>query len=297
MKKVLGILLGIIIVFLFTYYRVLDEPIKIGINNEENSQFIRVAKKLGYLDKTDFKIVEYKTRSDNIEAFYTGRLDVVYSSIFDTVFFHGKGEPGKIFLVTSSSSKTRALLLKNDIEILKHMNIAMEADTDEFIELMDYLEKYEIEREEVKIHFFTQREAREHFLSERVDGMYFYKPFSEEVLEKGRILEDSTSVEQLEEVLVANTKALKWHRRKLKKLVKAWYSVLYVKYNEPDKYYRILKDLGYKVEHEYDQDYHLTHDNKKFLEAGEIEKKLEYEISEINPGIDPKALYTEVIIK
>ena len=204
---------------------------------------------------------------------------------------------GKIFLVTSSSSKTRALLLKNDIEVLKHMNIAMEADTDEFIELMDYLEKYEIEREEVKIHFSTQREAREHFLNERVDGMYFYKPFSKDVLERGRILEDSISIEQLEEVLVANTKTLKWHRRKLKKLVAAWYSVLYIKYNEPDKYYRILKDLGYEIEYEYRQDYHLTHDNKKFLEDGEIEKKLEYEISEINPGIDAKALYTEVIIK
>lgn len=297
MKKVLGVLLGILIVFLFTYYNVLDEPIKIGISNEENSQFIRIAKKLGYLDEGDFKIIEYKNRSDNVEAFYTGRLDVVYSSIFDTVFFHGKGEPGKIFLVTSSSSKTRALLLKKDIEVLKHMNIAMEADTDEFIELMEYLEKYEIKREEVKIHFSTQKEAREHFLNKRVDGMYFYKPFSEEVLEKGRILEDSINIEQLEEVLVANSKALKWHRRKLKKLVKAWYSVLFIKYNEPDIYYEELKGLGYEVEYEYGQDYHLTHDNKKFLRDGEIEKKLEYEISDINPGINPKDLYTEVIIK
>lgn len=297
MKKVLGILLGILIVFLYTYYSVLDEPIKIGIDNQENSQFIRIAKKLGYLTEEDFKIIEYKTRSDNVEAFYTGRLDVVYSSIFDTVFFHGKGEEGKIFLVTSSSSKTRALLLKNDIEILKHMNIAMESDTDEFIELMEYLKKHEIERGEVKIHFSTQKEAREYFLNEKIDGMYFYKPFSSEVLKKGRILEDSESLEKSEEVLVANIKALKWHKRKLKKLVDAWYTVLYMKYNEPDRYYKELEGLGYKLEYEYGQSYHFTHDNKKFLEDGKIEEKLEYEISEINPGINPKDLYTEVIIK
>jgi len=96
MKRIL--LLILVSAGLLTGCIIYREPVTIGIDDHENAMLFIVAKELGYLDDR-FKVVEFESKGDSVEAFYLGRLDVVYSTLFDSLYFYGKGDRGEIFLI------------------------------------------------------------------------------------------------------------------------------------------------------------------------------------------------------
>lgn len=286
----------VILMLISTGCNILDEPIRIGIDSQENAQFIKVAKELGYLDDS-FEVVEYKNRGDNVESFYMGRTDVVYSSVFDSIFFHDKGEAGQIFLLTSTSKKTRALFVRNRTSSLRGKTIAMEADTDEYMELMEYLETLNLKSKDINIVFREQEEATKEFYRGEVDALYFYKPFDNDLFEKGGIIEASESIEKLNEVFVANKKTIRRSKKRLKKIIDAWYRVLYIKLNEPERYLELLKDIGIDSSHKYRQNYFFREDNQMMLNGKKIEKVLNKEMKNMNINVEAGQLYTGEIVK
>lgn len=290
------IFLLVLLLFIFTGCHFLSDPLRIGIDSQENSQFMKIARHLDYIDDS-FEIVEYKNRGDNIEAFYMGRTDVVYSSLFDSIFFHKKGEKCRIFLMTSTSKKTRALFVGDNTTDLRGKTIAMEADTDEYLELLEYLEKLNLEEKDVKIIFKKKNTAIQEFHKGKVDALYFYKPLDSELLEKGRILEGSESIENLNEVFASHEKNIKKEKKRLKKIVEAWYKVLYIKLNEPEKYLELLNEVNFEVSEEYKQNYLFRDDNERLLKGKEIEGPLNRQIKELNIDIPVGELYTGEIIK
>jgi len=293
MKKIFSF---VILMFISIGCNILDNPIRVGVDSQENSQFMKIAKELGYLDDS-FEVVEYKNRGDNVESFYMGRTDVVYSSVFDSIFFYDKGEAGQIFLLTSTSKKTRALFVRDKTSNLRGKTIAMEADTDEYMELLEYLETLNLKRKDVNIVFREQKEATEEFYKGEVDALYFYKPFDEDLFEKGRIIEASESIEELDEVFVANKKTIRRNKRKLKIIIDAWYKVLYIKLNEPERYLELLKDIDFNASDKYRQNYFFREDNQKMLSGKKIEEVLNKKIKNMNLKIEVGELYTGEVVK
>ena len=296
MKRNIRFIICLLFISLLAGCRFFNDPIRIGVDNQENAQFFKIAKNLGYLDDS-FEIVEYKNRGDNVESFYMNRVDIVYSSVFDSIYFNQRGEDGKIFLMTSNSKKIRALLVNNIMKDLKGKTIAMEADTDEYIEFTKYIETLGLKKKDVDIVFATKKKASELFINEEIDGMYYYKPFYNSTLQVGKIVEGSESLESLEEVLVVNKKILQKRKRELKKIVEAWYSILSIKVMQPEKHIKFLGNIGHEINEEYQQNYYLRADNKRLLVGKEIEKLLNEEAEELNIEIKAAELYTDEIIK
>ncbi len=284
-----GILAGCI------FYR---EPVTIGIDNHENAMLFIVAKELGYLDER-FKIIEFESKGDSVEAFYLGRLDVVYSTLFDSLYFYGKGDKGKIFLLTSHTMKRKGLLVRRGVSNLEGCKIAVEVSANEYLELVSFLRGEGISLDSLEILFMPEEEGHTAFLRGEVDAIYYYDEYSDKLMERGRIYGNSRGLKKIEEVLIASEGSLR-RRRELEKLVDAWYAALAIKLQEPERFHSILEKLGHPRD-EYDglyrKMYYFHSDNISMLGERKIEDTIKKELEDMDLKADIKELYSGEVVQ
>lgn len=284
-----GLLTGCII------YR---EPVTIGIDDHENAMLFIVAKELGYLDDR-FKIVEFESKGDSVEAFYLGRLDVVYSTLFDSLYFYGKGDNGKIFLLTSHTLKRKGLLVRDGIDTLVGSRIAVEVSANEYLELVNFIQGEGLSLDSLDILFLPEEEGHTAFLREEVDGIYYYDEYTDKLMERGKIYRNSRGLKKIKEVLIASSRALK-KKRDLKRIVDAWYAALTIKLQEPERFHSILEKLGHdRSEYVglYRKMYYFHSDNVSLLKEEGIENTIKKELEDMGVEVEAKEIYSGEIIQ
>ena len=298
MKGVRVLLLPLILAGLLTGCIIYREPVTIGIDDHENAMLFIVAKELGYLDDR-FKIVEFESKGDSVEAFYLGRLDVVYSTLFDALYFHGKGDSGKIFLLTSHTLKRKGLLVREGVNNLEGSRIAVEVSANEYLELINFLQDEGLSLVSLDILFLPEEEGHNAFLREEVDGIYYYDEYTDVLMEKGVIYRNSRGLKKIKEVLIASSPALK-KKKDLKKIVDAWYAALTIKLQEPERFHSILERLGHdKSEYVglYRKMYYFHSDNMSLLKEEKIENTIKKELEDMGVEADIKEIYSGEIIQ
>lgn len=299
MRKLLGISTLLILTLFLGSCNIYKEPLRIGIDDEESAQFIKIAQHLGiYTDPME--VVEFKNSGDNVEAFYLGRLDIVYASIFDSVYFQGKGEEGAIFLLTSKKEKVRSLLVDKRKSDLAKLKVGMEADTDEYLELSRFFADHDIDINSINLVFSSEKNLKESFLAGSLDAIYLYKPFSQPFYDKGYIYEGSESIEELTEALIATPETLKRSKRSLRKLTEAWYTILYMRINDPDRYRELLEEVGFSQGSSHNKiktNFYFKEDNVRLLKEKGIEEIIREKgrLYDLDP--DTEKLYTGDIIR
>ena len=296
MKRIL--LLILVSAGLLTGCIIYREPVTIGIDDHENAMLFIVAKELGYLDDR-FKVVEFESKGDSVEAFYLGRLDVVYSTLFDSLYFYGKGDRGEIFLLTSHTLKRKGLLVREGLDTLEGSRIAVEVSANEYLELIEFIRDEGLSPDSLDIIFLPEEEGHSAFLNREVDGIYYYDEYTDRLMERGEIYRNSRGLKKIKEVLIASGPALK-RKRDLRKIVEAWYAALSIKLQEPERFHSILEELGHdKSEYVglYRKMYYFHSDNISLLKEEEIEKTIKKELEDMGLEADVKELYNGEVIQ
>lgn len=296
MKRI--ILLILVSVGLLTGCIIYREPVTIGIDDHENAMLFIVAKELGYLDDR-FKVVEFESKGDSVEAFYLGRLDVVYSTLFDSLYFYGKGDRGEIFLLTSHTLKRKGLLVREGLDTLEGSRIAVEVSANEYLELIEFIRDEGLSPDSLDIIFLPEEEGHSAFLNREVDGIYYYDEYTDRLMERGEIYRNSRGLKKIKEVLIASGPALK-RKRDLRKIVEAWYAALSIKLQEPERFHSILEELGHdKSEYVglYRKMYYFHSDNISLLKEEEIENTIKKELEDMSLEADVKELYNGEVIQ
>ena len=296
MKRI--ILLILVSAGLLTGCIIYREPVTIGIDDHENAMLFIVAKELGYLDDR-FKVVEFESKGDSVEAFYLGRLDVVYSTLFDSLYFYGKGDRGEIFLLTSHTLKRKGLLVREGLDTLEGSRIAVEVSANEYLELIEFIRDEGLSPDSLDIIFLPEEEGHSAFLNREVDGIYYYDEYTDRLMERGEIYRNSRGLKKIKEVLIASGPALK-RKRDLRKIVEAWYAALSIKLQEPERFHSILEELGHdKSEYVglYRKMYYFHSDNISLLKEEEIENTIKKELEDMSLEADVKELYNGEVIQ
>lgn len=293
-----GVLVTLLLTGILTGCIIYREPVTIGIDDHENAMLFIVAKELGYLDDK-FKIIEFESKGDSVEAFYLGRLDVVYSTLFDSLYFYGKGDRGKIFLLTSHTLKRKGLLVRQGLSTLEGSKIAVEVSANEYLELVSFIREEGISLDNLEIFFLPEEEGHSAFLNGEVDAIYYYDEYTDRLMERGEIYRNSRGLKKIKEVLIASEESFK-RKRELKSIVDAWYAALAIKLQEPEKFHSILEDLGHhKSEYVglYRKMYYFHSDNMSMLGEREIENTIKKELEDMELKADIKELYSGEIIQ
>lgn len=275
------------------------KPVTIGIDSHENAMLFIVAKELGYLDDR-FQIVEFESKGDSVEAFYLGRLDVVYSTLFDSIYFYNKGDSGKIFLLTSHTIKRKGLLLRKGLNTLQGSKIAVEVSANEYLELVDLIKTEGFTLDNLSIIFLPEEQGYSAFLNGEIDGIYYYDEYPDKLLERGDVYKNSQGIKTIKEVLIASDPALKRRKKDLRKIIEAWYAALTIELQEPERFQNILRELGHERNEYrglYKKMYYFHSDNISMLKEERIEDIIKKELDGMTLKMEVKELYNGDIIQ
>ena len=186
-SRIINLFLAIILVVLSgcSSYK---EPIKIGVDNWPSCELWYIAQAIGAFGDTPVEIVRFSTWTDNMDALYTGKTDLVSSTNFNTVYYSSRGEAAKIILASEIIYGADGLVVKDyieDIQDLKGKKIAVEVGTDEHFLLYKVLKGEGLKEEDVTIISVDSKEGMRRFISGEVDATFTYEPYLSQAADKG----------------------------------------------------------------------------------------------------------------
>ncbi|WP_321328007.1 ABC transporter substrate-binding protein [uncultured Ilyobacter sp.] len=273
-----------------------NNKIRIGVDDYATSQLLMEAKKIGYLDD-NFEIIKFSNRGDSVESFYTGGIDVVYSTIFNSVYYHDKGEPGKIYMITDSIKIRDGLIVKKGMKNLKGKRIGVELNTHEYYNLKKYLNDEGLDIKDVTVVSGSMKDIINKFLKGEIDGFFSHLQYIDRLKNiNGELYKNLYSQNEITEVMVVNDKVGK-NRKKLKILSEAWYKILETIRENPE----YLEDSN--LDHEEISKEQLVRgirfysksENKNFLVHGKINLLLADSSRAMGRDINIEEIYTGVV--
>ncbi|WP_372714310.1 ABC transporter substrate-binding protein [Ilyobacter sp.] len=306
------ILLSFIIIFSISCSKH-KEPIRIAINGWPPCELWYVAEDQGYFDDIPVEIVRFTAWSDSLAALYLGKVDVVHSTYFNTIYYNGKGEGASIILSSNIILGVEGLVVKKDLSDLKKLKgkkIAVETGTDEHFLLHKSLEKIGLSDNDIEIVSTSSENAMELFIKGEVDAAFTYEPFLSNAANagKGRIALTTDENMNYNDCLLARDESLYKRKDDYAKLIKAWYKAQDFVSKNPEKAYRIMSSKENMTSKEFKEYYEKFtflsfEENKKIFFSNRIEAELNelktfmLEIDLIDDEVDVKTLYNPSIIK
>ena len=270
-----------------------EDKIRVGIDDYATSQLFIEAKKMGYLDDS-FEIIKFSNRGDSIESFYTGGVDVVYSTIFNSVYYYDKGEPGKIFMVTDKIKIKDGIIVKNGIKDLKGKRIGVEINTNEYYNLKKYLNKEGLNIDDVIVVAASMKDIINKFSEGEIDGFFSHLQYRDRLKNiNGELYKNIYNLEEIVEVLVVNNK-LEKDKKKLRVLSEAWYKILETIRENPEYLEKSTIDYEEVTKDQLTKEirFFSKSENRNFLIDDSIKSKIMNSSKEIGKKIDIEEIYT-----
>ncbi len=231
--------------------------IKIGLSDWPGWVAWYVAEQKGYFKKygASVKLVWFPNYTDSISALSTGKLDANSQTWSDTLAPLGKGLPLKVVLVNDNSAGNDALMVSPKIKSfadLKGKKIALEEFSVSHFVLATALAKNNMSLKDVQVTNLTAGDAAAAFIAGRVDAAVVWNPWVNQIQKsgKGRALFTSKDMPGLvPDLLVAQDKALKAHRRDFVGMVKAWFDTeKFIRENPAEASAIMSKIVGVKAD-------------------------------------------------
>ena len=231
MKLRQNIIIGLLLITVLTITGCLRSttPIRIGTNAWPPCEIWQIAEEQGFFGQTPVEIVRFSNWSDNMSSLYKGNVDITHATYFNAVYYHDKGEAGKIILSSDYILGSDGLVVKNSIvrgEDLIGKTIAVEINTDEHFLLKKALEEYGLTEEDVILRSTTSIAAMELFIAGEVDACFTYDPFLRQAAEKGagKIIWTTEALPgYMVDVLVAREETIRNRHKDLETILAAWF--------------------------------------------------------------------------
>lgn len=212
-----------------------NSPIRIGTNAWPPCEIWYVAKDKGMFRSVPVEIIRFTSWTDNMSSLYRENIDITHATYFNAVYFHDKGEPGKIILASDTIKGGDGLVVRDNLETrigsrtaaLRGKTIAVEINTDEHFLLKKAIEPFGLTEKDIVIRSMTSGEAAEAFINGLVDAAFVYEPFLSEAARRGGGTVIWTTEDlpgYMIDVLVVRDDILKTRKKEVIQIISAWYN-------------------------------------------------------------------------
>ncbi|MCD9022956.1 ABC transporter substrate-binding protein [Cohnella silvisoli] len=187
------------------------------------------------------KLVYFPVYSDSLQAFNSGKIDMVCANLNDSLPPANHGLKPKVVLVTDISAGADALIAKPEfksVKDLKGKSIALEIGTLSHLLFLNILERNGMSESDVKVFNMAAQDAGSGFIAGSLDAAVTWEPFLNQAVQsqKGHILASSKETPGLiVEDLMTSSDFLDSHRDEIKKILTAWYDGIDYWKNNPDE--------------------------------------------------------------
>ena len=231
--------------------------VKVGLSDWPGWVAWYVAEQKGFFKKygADVKLVWFANYTDSISALSSGQLDANSQTWSDTLGPLAKGLPLKAILVNDNSAGNDAVMVNPKIKSfadLKGKTVALEQFSISHFVLATALAKNGMTQKDVKIVNLAAGDAAAAFLAGRVDAAVVWNPWVNQIQASGKGTALFTSKDMpglVPDLLVAQEKSIKAHRKDFVGMVKAWYDTEKFIREQPDEAAKIMsKVLSMKPE-------------------------------------------------
>jgi NitT/TauT family transport system substrate-binding protein len=175
------------------------------------------------------KLVWFPVYSDSLQAFNSGKIDMVCANLNDSLPSANHGLNPKVVLVTDISAGADALISKPEfksVKDLKGKSVALELGTLSHLLFLNVLQSNGMSESDVKVVNMAAQDAGSGFIAGSLDAAVTWEPFLNQAVQskKGNILASSKETPGLiVEDLMTSSGFLDSHRDEIKKILTAWY--------------------------------------------------------------------------
>lgn len=297
MKKIFIILLSLFYLGCFSE----KKELLIGIDNYESSNMLYMAQEMGYLDN-NFKIIRFSTRDDNTTSFYMENLDIIYSTLFNSMYYYTSKNKSKIFYFTLLAYPEDGLIVKEKNMNLTGKKIGIEINNREYYNgIQKLISKNDFK--DVELVSVMETEGLNLYNNGKIDGIFVHKNEMDELLKenKGFLYKNKTIESTKIEVFIASKYVLKTRKKHLKHLILAWNKVLEFKNQNP----KVFKEIYHKIEKKYgdfesipkNHNFLTFEENFNFIKSQNFQKAFFNHEEDLKKQIPIKDLYTEEVLK
>ncbi|WP_028856070.1 ABC transporter substrate-binding protein [Psychrilyobacter atlanticus] len=243
-NRIINLCLTVILI-LFTACESYKEPIKIGIDSWPPCELWYIAEEKGYFGDTPVEIVRFSRWSDSMDSLYIGKVDLVHSSYFNTVYYDSRGESARIILSSDTINGADGLVVKDYIKSVKDLKgkkVAVEIGTDDHFLLYKVLKREGLKENDITIISVGSEEGMEKFISEEVDACFIYEPYLSNAADKGhgKIIAATDETLNYIDALVARNESLEKRKKDYANIIRAWYRAQKFVKNNPQEAYELM---------------------------------------------------------
>lgn len=212
----------------------LGQTIKIGLNLWAGFMPWKVAQVKNFFESNDLKVelIWFPVLSDQLNAFNTGKVDVIGSTTSDFLNSVSSGVKAKVISITDVSLGADAIVGKPAMQSVKDLvgkQASVELGTVGHLLFLKALEKGGVPSGKVKLVNQTADTAIASLISGKTDAVYSYEPFVSQAVSSGRgkVLFSSKDLPGIvPDLLVVRQEVLDRQPADIQKLLKVWYQTL-----------------------------------------------------------------------
>ena len=193
-----------------------------------------VAEEKGYFEAAglDVELVPFTSYSDMLQAFYSGKINVVGATVCDMIAGYNEGKDFKITLVNDYSTGADAIVFGNEIsspEDIKGKNVAVEVGTLEHYMLLTALDKWGIKQDEITVTNMSMSDAAPAMLSGSVQIAAMADPYGAQVVDAGKGTKYFTSGDVpglISDATAVSGELIRDYPEDVQKLTDVWYQTV-----------------------------------------------------------------------
>jgi NitT/TauT family transport system substrate-binding protein len=210
------------------------QTIKLGLNLWAGFMPWKVADVKNFFESNGLKaeVIWFPVLSDQLNAFNTGKVDVIGSTTSDFLSSISNGVKAKVISITDVSLGADAIVANPTIQSIKDLvgkQASVELGTVGHLLFLKALEKGGVPQEKVKLVNQTADTAIASLMSGKTDVVYSYEPFVSQAVSsgKGKVLFSSKDLPGIvPDLMVVRQEVLDRQPEDIQKLLKVWYETI-----------------------------------------------------------------------
>lgn len=235
LKRYLGLLMAVLIsLSIFGCAPEKSKKITIGTSPYPAWYVWYIAKEEGMFEKygLDVELVHFPVYSDSLQAFNTGKIDMLNIATCDTIAPFNQGVDFKIVLINDNSNGADGLVAKKKYQTiadLKGQKVVTEFGTIEHFFLLKALEAAGLTQNDIEYTNMTVNDSGMAMIAGTVEAACVWEPSLTLALNKGEnnLLFDSSQTSGLiPDLVIASGKLLEAKRDAVVKIVEVWFDAL-----------------------------------------------------------------------
>lgn len=229
-----------------------EEPIKIGVSAFPGWFMWYVAEGEGFFEKNgvNAELVWFPVYSDSLQAFNTGKVDMVCASLCDMIAPYEQGVDFRIPLITDNSDGGDGIVAANGIESVKDLKgktVATEYGAIDHFFLLNALESNGMTEDDINFVNMTIQDAGPALISNTIDAACLLEPVISMATADGQhklIYSTKETPGLIQDLTVVQTDVLNNRREDVKKIIKSFFDSVDFYNSNPDKAYEDIMDVA-----------------------------------------------------